>query len=149
MTCREKLMLEHPEHVGSIFEGGCEGCPAEYGYISEAGVFKKECLTVHRKGSCYDCWNRPVENTESNTETITNIKGESIMNNNQDLFDMFMRSVLNATSEKPQKSPYEEAAEEMWKIYEAFKKVGFNDDRAFQLIVELIPAIIANMNNKE
>lgn len=35
MTFKEKLMQEHPECVGNHFIGGCEKCPADYGYITK------------------------------------------------------------------------------------------------------------------
>lgn len=65
MTCREKLRIEHPEKIGSMFRGRCEGCPHDYGYLDRP----RYC--VHDFGrtnadKCYDCWNREIPGTESN-----------------------------------------------------------------------------------
>lgn len=32
MTFREKLFQEKPDCVGADYVGGCDGCPAMYGY---------------------------------------------------------------------------------------------------------------------
>lgn len=33
MTCREKLMREHPDMIYPTAIAGCEGCPSNYGYL--------------------------------------------------------------------------------------------------------------------
>lgn len=57
MTCREKLHIEHPESVGGEFVGGCEACPADYGY-SDAHWSRPSMLC--KGNQCGDCWDLPA-----------------------------------------------------------------------------------------
>lgn len=57
MTFREKLKKEHPEKVYGSAEGGCEGCPQDYGYVKE----NCPCMV------CAECWDREIP-TEIPTE---------------------------------------------------------------------------------
>lgn len=50
MTFREKLKKEHPEKVYGSAEGGCEGCPQDYGYVKE----NCPCMV------CAECWDREI-----------------------------------------------------------------------------------------
>lgn len=68
MTFKEKLKLEHPEKVSSIYMGGCACCPVYYNYETT-----KPCDT--RRISCSACWNREIPGTEP-----TKNKGEEKMN---------------------------------------------------------------------
>lgn len=54
MTFKEKLEQEHPERVDEKFQGGCDGCPHEYGY-----EIRWKCDGV----SCFNCWNREMPDT--------------------------------------------------------------------------------------
>lgn len=55
MTCKEKLMIDHPDYVGANHRAGCVGCPYKYGYacIPEWCDGKEE--------TCKRCWDRKVE----------------------------------------------------------------------------------------
>ena len=55
MTYLEKLKKEHPEAINDYCYSQCEGCPSEYGYISE------EEEACHPYG-CKDCWNQKIPN---------------------------------------------------------------------------------------
>lgn len=55
MTFREKLQMEHPEKIGKDFDGGCSGCPDDYGY-EETVTAHKDCFL---KG-CRECWDREI-----------------------------------------------------------------------------------------
>lgn len=55
MTCREKLMREHPEEVNSREVGGCANCPHHYGY-----AHKPEWCDLG-KDTCTKCWDREIE----------------------------------------------------------------------------------------
>ena len=55
MTFRERLQMEHPKKVGEKYDGGCEGCPEDYGYEK----IRYEC-----SNECEECWNREVSNAE-------------------------------------------------------------------------------------
>lgn len=52
MTYREKLMQEYPNEVDDRYEGGCHGCPSEYGYEEQT----HDCPT----DSCTECWDREI-----------------------------------------------------------------------------------------
>lgn len=65
MTFKEKLRKEHPEEVSGAYNGGCGGCPCDYGYEDEQSDF---CP------NCYACWNREIPETEEETETGLTIK---------------------------------------------------------------------------
>lgn len=59
MTCKERLMIEHPEKVDNQFTGGCEACPDNYGYARRPD----KCFP-NRRGNdkeCAECWDRAVE----------------------------------------------------------------------------------------
>lgn len=56
MTCREKLMREHPEYIDDGYIGGCLMCPHTYGYMSRP----VECPSL----ACDECWNREIPNDE-------------------------------------------------------------------------------------
>lgn len=58
MTCREKLMREHPEYVRDDYVGGSNKCPHNFGYAKQP----KWCMTYFE--SCKDCWDREVETDE-------------------------------------------------------------------------------------
>lgn len=69
MTCREKLMMEHPQDVDEHFEGGCAGCPSDYGYLDNP----KECNSLRNiRHGCYVCWDREIP--ETNIDTTPHIK---------------------------------------------------------------------------
>lgn len=63
MTCREKLKMEHPEGVDSGCVGGCNGCPHTYGYAKKP----EECGNLSLR--CWKCWDREVEEVETDVET--------------------------------------------------------------------------------
>lgn len=63
MTCREKLAMEHPEELDSECFGGCNGCPSTYGYAKEP-----EWCALNQE-TCTKCWDREVEEVETDVET--------------------------------------------------------------------------------
>ena len=54
MTCREKLMMEHPEKIDPKAVGGCRDCPSTYGYLDDP----KWC--GYSRELCRDCWDREI-----------------------------------------------------------------------------------------
>lgn len=54
MTCRERLLVEHPEYIGDRFVGGCSGCPKDYGYARDPEL----CRPGEK--NCRKCWDREV-----------------------------------------------------------------------------------------
>lgn len=59
MTCREKLAKEHPECVDGMFDGGCEGCPSDYGYLPNPD----DCNGCEYGVRCTRCWDREIPET--------------------------------------------------------------------------------------
>lgn len=57
MTFRERLTKEHPDKIDEKFDGGCFGCPYDYGYEDRS----KYCEI---SANCTDCWNREMEEKE-------------------------------------------------------------------------------------
>jgi hypothetical protein len=65
MTCREKLMREHPEKAGQVLgAGGVNACPGHYGYLPTP----KWCdynPRYHTGGTrCAECWDREIPGEE-------------------------------------------------------------------------------------
>lgn len=56
MTYKERLKIEHPEKVNSMFGGGCCDCPHTYGYEE---CSSSSCKSNGGKG-CEYCWNREI-----------------------------------------------------------------------------------------
>lgn len=61
MTCREKLMKEHPDQVGEIFWGGCAGCPSEYKYLDDPEYCQLDVPPNDEE--CTKCWDRKIPGT--------------------------------------------------------------------------------------
>lgn len=59
MTFKEKLTKEHPNRIGPDYDGGCEGCPHNYGY--EQHRTNSDWCISH---TCTECWNREMPGTE-------------------------------------------------------------------------------------
>lgn len=57
MTCREKMMLEHPEEVGGRYIGGCQGCPSDYKYAKDFD----NCSIGADDAECRRCWDQEVD----------------------------------------------------------------------------------------
>ena len=70
MTCREKLAIEHPKKVGFGYIGGCYGCPTPYGYA------KKPEWCKETEESCTKCWDREVEEVDTQVENGIKSNGE-------------------------------------------------------------------------
>lgn len=54
MTFRERLAKEHPEKIDEDYNGGCAGCPYDYGYC-EVSSLDRMCADDNY--TCDDCWN--------------------------------------------------------------------------------------------
>lgn len=71
MTCREKLKIEHPEHVKNDCWAGCTGCPHSYGYMPSpdycpyTGNTRTSLGLYERQSLCIRCWNRDIPEQES------------------------------------------------------------------------------------
>ena len=70
MTCREKMAMEHPGGVDSECLGGCYGCPHTYGYA------KKPKVCGPNEENCTKCWDREVEEVDTQVENRIKSSGE-------------------------------------------------------------------------
>lgn len=78
MTYKERLRIEHPECIDEKEEGGCKGCPEDYGYVEEPDY----CQDVLYKD---DDLNRKVEDKEiSRVEAVIKIRKYCYSNNSHD-----------------------------------------------------------------
>lgn len=68
MTCREKLAIEHPEHIDPSSFGGCRGCPSSFGYLYD---MKPSCTPSPEE--CTECWDREIP--EETVDTEVAVKG--------------------------------------------------------------------------
>lgn len=55
ITYRDLLRRDHPDYVDPIYEGGCCGCPSNYGYCD-----MEDPVDHCRAYSCRACWDRRV-----------------------------------------------------------------------------------------
>lgn len=61
MTCRERLLLERPDYIDNLYDGGCKGCPTDYGYLP---YLYPGCDSVHSDDMCTGCWDREIPDNE-------------------------------------------------------------------------------------
>lgn len=61
MTCREKLAIEHPDKINPTCDGGCRGCPSQYGYMDRDAFV---CSGIPNDKQCTKCWDREIPGTE-------------------------------------------------------------------------------------
>lgn len=71
MTFREKLAIEHPEKIDPKVGGGCQGCPASYGYEDESPGW---CIIDIE--TCRTCWDREIPEEKVPYKTIPLTKEE-------------------------------------------------------------------------
>lgn len=80
MTCREKLMKEHPEKVSKEYNGGCAGCPSTYGYLPNPKWCNSSC-------NCTMCWDREIPENVTYVNNLTNLAENVIRIKNKLVYD--------------------------------------------------------------
>lgn len=76
MTCREKLMQEHPCSVDEIYYGGCLGSPSRLGY-----ALNPEWCSYANDGTysrCSECWDRDIPGAEPTNSPDPAEKGDAV-----------------------------------------------------------------------
>lgn len=58
MTCRERLIKEHPELVDEGYKGGCSSCPSDYNYMDDPNFCNLS--SPLRDVYCRLCWDREI-----------------------------------------------------------------------------------------
>lgn len=54
MTCRERLIKEHPEFVSEDYKEGCWSCPSDYNYMDDPDYCNMN------ESQCRLCWDREI-----------------------------------------------------------------------------------------
>ena len=61
MTCKEKLALEHPEHLNPNFWAGTDTCPDVFGYADKPDYCGNSNMSCNER--CTMCWDRAIPET--------------------------------------------------------------------------------------
>lgn len=134
MTFKERLQKEHPDQVDPKWWGGCNHCPHYYGYEHSS------CNLGPRvsREACEACWNREIleEPVETAKPKTTKTKAQLLEE---------IDSLKEEVARLERYSKYEEAADELHAMYEAFKSKGFTDNQAFKLVGSITCAAL-NIN---
>lgn len=60
-TCRERLQRERPNKIDGDCDGGCQGCPATYGYKTNRRLCREWSSTFESSDEmCRACWDQEV-----------------------------------------------------------------------------------------
>ncbi len=60
MTYKERLQIEHPECIDEKEEGGCKGCPEDYGYCSKYSDDGRKMCDDWYDSDCDQYWNEEI-----------------------------------------------------------------------------------------
>lgn len=131
MTCREKLIQDHPiydEYIIDIITQ--EDCPSDFDYHGP----KVGCDV--NDGNCWHCWNQEIiDEKEKENKSMTNTKKTKTQ-----LIEELEAAQANVATLKKQVEnldrykQYEEAADEIKAMHSAFMNSGFTNEQAFDLI---------------
>ena len=72
MTCREKLKIEHPDHINMECLGGCAGCPSSYEYLDNPDYCSDVNIPANER--CTKCWDREIPEAETSNKHEDNEK---------------------------------------------------------------------------
>ena len=141
MTFREKLEKEHPWNIGREYQGGCKLCPATYGYDTlenQAIACSDERYPVGEY-RCRVCWNREIPGTEEKEKENKPMKKtkamlEEELDQKRAEIEELKKELVKAEKYKQ----YDDAAGEMKAMYDSFVNAGFNDDRAFTILMTML-----------
>lgn len=141
MTCREKLALEHPEHVSDHYTGGCRRCPHNYGYLSKPDECNQTPL-----GFCTACWDREIPGTEhikkENENMTTTKKTKAELLEELEQANQNVRDLKNEIKNLERYKQYENMADEIKALHTAFMNSGFTNEQAFDLLKTMTQAVI-------
>ena len=95
MTFREKLQIDHPDAISTLYMGGCRGCPYDYNYCAP------DCIANGSGGAteriCAACWDREIPEEKQAEEPVEiKIEEEKKMRN---LGDIIRNAVLNSIND--------------------------------------------------
>ena len=144
MTCKEKLVLEHPEHLNPNLWAGVDTCPTEFGYADKPAYCNDETLTCDER--CTMCWDREIPETE-------NIKKENVIMTPTKMTKADLIEEIKLAHEHIQNmetqiknleryKQYEDMANEFKAMHTAFINSGFTNEQAFEMIKMLTQAVV-------
>lgn len=148
MTCREKLMLEHPGMVGNQYQGGCCGCPSMRGYLEDPP--EEWC----KKVLCTECWDREIPGTEndiSNNEKENETMAVTVPVQKMTKAQMVeeierankrIHEVETELKNLERYKQYEDMADEMKALHTAFMNSGFSNEQAFEMLKMLTESVV-------
>ena len=129
MTCKEKLIADHPEWTKEEIDYRIhENCPSDYRYLD----VPVDCVVEH--STCIRCWNRKIPETtevkkeKENMSTTRKTKQELV--EEIDALKKELETVKNVEQ-------YEEGAYQIKALHTAFMNAGFTDAQAFELILTM------------
>ena len=70
MTFRDRIMKERPGLVKSVYDGGVQGCPDDYGYEECDGGLCNGNSHIHSNEMCTKCWNREIHETKVREQNV-------------------------------------------------------------------------------
>lgn len=124
MTAREKLAIEHPEHVHERYTGGCMECPHRYGYLPKPEVCCGK--TIDYEHVCRTCWDREIPEEKENNMLTRKITDDPI-----DRIDILKEELKKLEQHRK----YDEDAEMFKAIYDSFVRAGFTEGQAFTILI--------------
>ena len=159
MTCREKLALEYPKSIHPFFDGGCAGCPHEYGYLERPDYC--DTSSYHNMFRCGECWSREIpennekEKQEMNENTWTPTQMPEIeaprTRTSREIEEEMLRlraehrdriaTLAKELEEVKKIEALEEAAAELKRVVDAYVKAGFTREEALALVNNTVKAL--------
>lgn len=149
MTCREKLTLEHPEYISDEYFGGCFNCPPGYGYLD----YPEYCGSDD-PDRCAQCWDREIPGTETvvtikeEKETMTNTTNTTTKKTKVELLNEIaeLKKELENLDKYRQ---YENIADELASIRDAFMAKGFTREEAISFIFNAMNSMANNTDRNK
>ena len=71
MTCREKLKIEHPDHIDCRYVGGCFSCPdsSSHKYLRHEDRLCEKEGGLKTDDRCRRCWDQEIPTPEQEPTT--------------------------------------------------------------------------------
>ena len=146
MTCKEKLIADHPDWDEKQLEYVLnEECPdARYDVRPITDEYGNSmCGDVN----CVRCWNQEVPETNTEKEKNMNTKKtKAQLIEELEASENTVKDLKKQLKDLEQYKVYEDAGTEIKNIHTAFMNAGFTDDQAFELIRISMLTNIANNN---
>lgn len=135
MTCREKLAIEHPDAILDWCDGGCYGCPIDYGYLP------KPDPCIYTSDTCTACWNREIPEINNEKENNTMPMHDARVMTPDELRQM-MQDLETQYVDAKRKEEAKNAANDLMTVVTGFVEAGFTREEAFTLLLNLVDKAI-------